>query len=76
LEIKILSKGCEKGHMLEQNVKKAVDQKGVYAKIIHIKDSNELIRHGINETPALLINDSLIAMGEIPDPEEIQIYLD
>ncbi len=62
--------------MLEKNVKKAIDQKGVYAKIIHSQDFNEMVRYGVTKTPALLINDSLIAMGEVPDPEEIQIYLD
>ncbi len=74
--IKILSKGCQRGHMLEQNVKKAIEKKGVYAKVIHTQDFNEMVRYGITKTPALLINDSLIAIGEVLDPEEIQIYLD
>ncbi len=62
--------------MLEQNVKKAIEKKGVYAKVIHTQDFNEMVRYGITKTPALLINDSLIAIGEVLDPEEIQIYLD
>ena len=74
--IKILSKGCQRGRMLEQNVKKAIEKKGVYAKVIHTQDFNEMVRYGITKTPALLINDSLIAIGEVLDPEEIQIYLD
>ncbi len=75
MKIVILGRGCKKSLILEENVKKAVKKRGIAAKIDKIEDKNQIMEYGIIKTPALLINGSLIAMGDVPDPEEIELYL-
>lgn len=74
--IKILGSGCPKCHVVEQNAKKAIEELGLKdAQVEHIYDINKIIEMGVMMTPALAIDEEIVASGKIPTVEEIKKLL-
>jgi len=71
MKIEILGTGCPKCKLLEQMAKKAIEQTGVKAEISKVEDFKKIIEKGVMATPALVIDDKLVAQGRIPSVEEI-----
>jgi small redox-active disulfide protein 2 len=70
--IEILGMGCNNCERLKNNVKKAVDEMGVEARIIKVEDFEILIRKGITMTPGLVIDGEIRSMGRVPSVDEIE----
>lgn len=71
MEIKILGPGCANCHKVEETVKKVVNQLGIQAEIIHIKDMKEIFRY-TQVTPGILVNGKLKHSG-FPLPSEDKV---
>ncbi len=66
LDIKVLGGGCANCHKLEALARQAVQQMKVDAKVELITDMHEIMRRGIMNTPALVINDKVVSTGRVP----------
>ncbi|BCD59297.1 MULTISPECIES: thioredoxin family protein [unclassified Nitratiruptor] len=75
MTIKILGTGCAKCKALEENVKKAVAKKGIFAQIEKIEDINEIINYGVMSTPGLVIDEKVVSTGKLLTVDQIEKLL-
>ncbi|MBU5439790.1 TM0996/MTH895 family glutaredoxin-like protein [Tissierella sp. MSJ-40] len=73
--IKILGTGCSKCNKLEENTKLAVGELGVNASIEKVTDFKEIMKYGVMQTPTLVVDEKVKAIGKIPSIEEIKKIL-
>lgn len=75
LKIKILGSGCANCKKLEAVARDAASTVAVEADFEKITDMKAIMSYGILSTPALVINDKVVASGRIPTKAEIQQWL-
>lgn len=75
LKIKILGSGCANCKKLEAVARDAATNAGLQADFEKITDMNAIMAYDILSTPALVINDKVVASGRIPTKAEIQQWL-
>jgi len=75
LNIKVLGGGCASCEGLLKNTKEAVKAKGVDADIEYITDFAVIASYGIMSTPALMVNNKIVAMGKVLKSAEIEKLL-
>jgi small redox-active disulfide protein 2 len=73
--IKILGSGCKKCNELEENAKEAVKEVGLDAEIIKVTDFKEIAKYGVMTTPALVIDEKVVAKGKVLKKDEIKEVL-
>ena len=73
IEVIGLEPPCEKCNELLANAKKAVDQTGIEAEVVKKWTLSEDIRqkYGLLLSPALVIEDVVVAQGKVYKPERI-----
>lgn len=72
MEIKVLGPGCPNCHMLEENVKKALKELGIDAKVEKVTDMFEIMKYTMS-TPGLVVNGKLKHKGKpLPDLEKVK----
>lgn len=74
-EIKVLGTGCPKCELLYENVVKALEELGVEANIVKVKDLMQIAAHGVMTTPGLIIDGKLVSQGKVLTVEEIKKLL-
>jgi predicted DsbA family dithiol-disulfide isomerase len=52
-----------------------VEQNGIEATIVKVEDIMEIMKYGIMNTPALVIDEKVAIKGRVPSAEEIKIVL-
>jgi small redox-active disulfide protein 2 len=70
--IQVLGTGCAKCKTLYENVRKAVQETGVDAKIEKVEDIQKIMTFEILMTPGLVIDGEVKAAGRLPNVEEIK----
>jgi small redox-active disulfide protein 2 len=75
MEIKVLGPGCLKCEQTEKNVKEAVQESGVNAKIEKVTDIMEIAKYGVFGTPAVVVEGEVKSVGKIPDKDEIMTWI-
>ncbi len=75
LHIKILGSGCSNCERLYEVAKRAADSLGMEAEITKITDFPEMMKYGILQTPALVINEELIMVGKVPSLSDMTTVL-
>ena len=75
MEIKILGTGCPKCKTLEEITRNVVKNNGINATITKVEDIVEIMKFNIMITPALVINNKVVAKGRIPSADEIKQFL-
>ncbi|WP_461206687.1 thioredoxin family protein [Clostridium sp. DL1XJH146] len=73
--IKILGTGCAKCKKLEANAKQAVKEMGVDAIIEKVEDIKDIMGYGVMNTPALVVDEKVKAMGKLLSAEDIKKLL-
>ena len=73
--IKILGTGCPKCKTLFNNVNKALENKGVEAKVEKIEDIQEIMKYNVLSTPVLVIDEDIKIKGKAADVSEIEALL-
>lgn len=71
LTIKVLGPGCANCRKLEQVALQAIKDTQVEAEIVKVTDMQEIIAHGVYQTPGLWINGKLVSSGRIPAPSTV-----
>ncbi len=75
LRIKILGPGCPSCERLAQTVMAALVELNLPAEVEHVRDMKEIAALGVCGTPALLINDEVMAVGQAPTKERLKKWL-
>lgn len=75
LTIKILGPGCPSCDRLEQAVMAVLVKLGLPAAVEHVRDLQEIAALGIMGLPALLINDEVKAVGQVPTTAMLKKWL-
>lgn len=69
--IKVLGGGCAKCHELEANTKAALGEMGVSDEVELITDFAVIATYGVMSTPALVIDNRVVAYGKVLKKDEI-----
>jgi len=75
MNIKVLGPGCAKCQQTEKNVKEAVAESGVDAKVDKVTDVMEIARYGVFGTPAVVVDGEVKSVGKIPTKDEVKVWL-
>ncbi len=75
MDIKVLGPGCAKCGQTEQNVRDAVSESGVDAKVDKVTDVMEIAKFGVFGTPAVVIDGQVKSVGKIPTKEEVKKWI-
>lgn len=73
--IKILGSGCPKCKRLEQLTREAVAELGLEASFEHVREMDKIMAYPIMTTPALVIDEQVMASGRIPGKDELLAWL-
>lgn len=74
MHIKVLGTGCSKCNTLEKNVKAVLANAKIEATVEKVEDLVEIMKYAVMTTPALVVNDKLVATGRIPSDAELQKF--
>ena len=75
MDIKVLGPGCPKCLQTEKNVKEAVTEAGVDAKVDKVTNILEIAKYGVFGTPAVVVDGQVKSVGKIPNKEEIKTWI-
>jgi small redox-active disulfide protein 2 len=75
MEIKVLGPGCPKCRTLEKNLKDAVAELGLDARIEKVTDINEIANCGVFMTPGLVVDVEVKIVGKVASKDEIKKIL-
>ena len=75
LSIKILGPGCPACERLEQTVMEVLVELGLPAEMEHVREMKDITALGVFGTPALMINDEVKAVGNLPAREALKKWL-
>jgi len=69
--IKVLGSGCSKCKKLEENVRKAIAEKGIDAVVEKVTDLKDIMAYGVMMTPALVIDEKVVSAGKLLSVSDI-----
>jgi small redox-active disulfide protein 2 len=75
MEIKILGGGCPNCKRLEALTRDVVEELGVEATFGHVREMSEIMTYDVLTTPALVIDEEVMASGRIPRKDEIRAWI-
>lgn len=75
MKIIVAGPGCPRCITTENNVKKACEELGIEAEIIHLYDIKEFSKLGVIFTPAVVVNGEIVVSGKVPTVEELKEIL-
>jgi small redox-active disulfide protein 2 len=75
MEIKVLGPGCSKCQQTEKNVKEAVSEAGVEARLDKVTDTMKIATYGVFGTPAVVVDGEVKSVGKIPTKAEIKGWI-
>jgi small redox-active disulfide protein 2 len=72
LKIEVLGSGCGKCHDLFEKVKTVAKELGIIAEVFYSTDINKILALGLMSSPVLVINNTPVLAGTVPDEEKIK----
>lgn len=75
MDIKVMGPGCPKCTEAEKIVKDAVARAGVAATVEKVTDFQEMAKHGVLSTPAVVIDGEIKCVGKVPTASEVAGWL-
>jgi len=75
VKIKVLGTGCPKCRALEANARRAVEELGVEAEVSKVTDISSIMEYDVLMTPALVIDEKVMASGRVADVQEIKGWI-
>lgn len=75
MEIKVCGPGCASCEKTQKIVEAAIAATGVDARLIKITDFQEIAKLGIFSTPAVVVNNEVKSVGNIPKQAEVEKWL-
>lgn len=75
LEIKILGSGCPNCRTLEKETRAALDPMGLEYTLTKVTDYADIASYGVLSTPGLVVGDTVVSSGRIPQRGEIVTWV-
>lgn len=75
LEIRVFGSGCVTCDKLASQIFDTLGKLNLVADIEKIFEMDEIWRHGVLSTPALMINGKILCQGKMPTPAAIEAWL-
>lgn len=75
LSIIVLGAGCNRCTELENDVRDLLSEMKIAANLNHITDLKEIARYGVLGSPALIINNKVLSVGEVPPKSKIRQWI-
>lgn len=75
MKIEVLGPGCSKCKTLEKLTKEVVSETGIEAEVEKVDDIMRIMSYGVMTTPALVIDQKVVAKGRIPSKSEIKEFI-
>lgn len=69
---KVLGSGCKKCNILEEHVQQACIDEGIDVTIEHERDFSKIAAYGVMSTPALVLNEKVVASGKVLSVNEVK----
>lgn len=73
--IKVLGTGCPSCKKLEINVRAAISEVGIEASVEKVEDLLKIMEYGVMSTPALVIDEKVVAKGKVLSVGDIKKLL-
>lgn len=73
--LKVLGSGCTKCHTLYENAQEAVKTMGLDATVEYVTDLERIASYGAMMTPALVVNETVVSMGKVLKPADVEKLL-
>ncbi len=75
MEIEVLGSGCSKCRVTIGMIERVARDLGVAVEIIKVQNPEEIHRHGVHATPAVIIDGKIVHSGGLPSHDEIRGWL-
>jgi len=75
LRIAVLGAGCARCGQLENDVRELLAEMKIAADLQHITDAKQIAAYGVMGAPALVINNKVVSVGEVPPKSKIRQWL-
>jgi small redox-active disulfide protein 2 len=75
MDIKVLGPGCPRCDQTARNVKAAIDESGIAAKLEKVTDAMQIAGYGVFGTPAVVIDGEVKCVGKVPTKQEVKIWI-
>lgn len=75
LNIQVLGSGCNNCHTVQTRAEQAVRELGLDAQVLLVTDMAVLMRYGIMQTPAVVINEKVVSAGRVPATSQLKTML-
>ena len=72
---KVLGTGCARCEALGRNLEAVLEKLGRLDGVEHVTDVKKIMAYGVMSTPALVIDDKVIAAGRVLDVKELEKIL-
>ncbi|GAB1420233.1 hypothetical protein MASR2M15_03220 [Anaerolineales bacterium] len=71
LKIKILGSGCANCQRLERETRIALEDSAIDYELTKVTNHSDIAGYGVMQTPALVMNETVLSTGKIPKHEQI-----
>jgi len=75
MDVKVLGTGCPKCRALEKAVNNSLAELKINAEVSKVEDIMQIMRFGVMQTPALVINGKVVLSGRLPTDTELKNLL-
>ena len=75
MEIKVLGTGCPKCKALEKAVQNSIEELNINADVSKVEDILQIMKYGVMQTPALVIDGKVVLSGRLPKEKELKKLL-
>lgn len=75
LNIAVLGMGCARCSQLENDVRDLLSEMKIAANLYRITDLKEIAHYGLLGSPALVINNKILSVGEVPPKSKIRQWI-
>jgi hypothetical protein len=72
LNIEVVGLGCARCDQLERDVRDLLSEMNIAAGLRHVSDIKEIARYNLLGAPALVINNKVVSVGEVPPKSKIR----
>jgi small redox-active disulfide protein 2 len=75
MEIKVMGPGCAKCAEVAKMIEEVAAENGITATVEKVSDFQQMAKHGVFSTPAVVIDGQVKCVGKVPRKEEIRGWL-
>ena len=75
LNIEVVGVGCARCYQLENDVRDLLSEMNIAAGLRHVSDIKEIARYKLLGSPALVINNKVVSVGEVPPKSKIRQWI-